>query len=230
MLTVQGLVAGYGGAPALAGVDLTVAPGEVVAVLGRNGAGRSTLARALMGLAPASGRADWQGRPLLGLPPHAVARLGVGYVPETRDVFPTLTVHENLTLGLKGRRPGRWRHDDMYALFPALGQRRQLPAGCLSGGEQQQLALARTLMGEPGLFIADEPTEGLAPRVVTQIAAFLRRLQDEGVALLLIEQKLRLALDLADRVLVMGQGRIVFSGTPAMLAADAAVQRQWLQP
>ena len=228
-LQVQGLTAGYGGAPVLQDVNLQVAPGEVLALLGRNGSGRSTLARALMGLIPANGQITWQGQALHGLPPHQRARAGVGYVSESRDVFPRLSVRHNLLLG---EQPGQ-RHrpqalDDALALFPALARRLHTPAGVLSGGEQQMLALARCWIGQPRLMLIDEPTEGLAPQVVAQLAQALQHFQAQGVAIVLIEQKSQLALTVASRCAVMGHGRLVFDGTPDQLLADEALQREWL--
>lgn len=227
LLQVQDLRAGYGKSQVLHGVGFDVRAGEILALLGRNGAGRSTCAKAIMGLVAAQGAVHWRGQPILGRAPWQIARLGLGYVPEDRAVFPRLTVHQNLRLGLKTP-PGRWREDDMYALFPALKARQHTGAGLLSGGEQQMLTLCRTLMGDPALVLIDEPTEGLAPRLAVQVGHCLRALRGQGVAVLLIEQKLGIALDIADRVLVMGQGRIVFEGTPAALRANAAVQREWL--
>jgi branched-chain amino acid transport system ATP-binding protein len=227
MLEVRQLVAGYGQGQVLNGVDLRVAPGEVVALLGRNGAGRSTLAKALVGLVPAQGSARWKGRELLGLAPFEVARSGVGYVPESRDAFPHLSVRDNLLLG-RQRRAGRWDFDAVYHWFPRLKEREHTPAGRLSGGEQQMLALARTLMGSPALLILDEPTEGLAPSMVEQVADVLRSLRAEGVAILLIEQKLSIAFSVSDRVALMGHGRVVFDGLPQALAADQGLQDEWL--
>ena len=227
MLEVQGLVAGYGQGRVLDGVHLRVAPGEVVALLGRNGSGRSTLAKALMGLVPAQGSARWRSHELLGLAPFAVARAGVGYVPESRDAFPHLSVRENLLLG-RQRRAGRWDFDAVYHWFPLLREREHTPAGRLSGGEQQMLSLARTLMGDPGLLILDEPTEGLAPAMVEQVADVLRSLRAEGVAVLLIEQKLAIALAVSDRAAVMGHGRVVFDGPPGALVADRRVVDEWI--
>lgn len=230
MLCVRGLHAYYGPSHVLHGVDLEVQPGEIVALLGRNGSGRSTTAKAIMGLVQARGTVQWQGRELLGLAPHAIARLGVGYVPESRDVFAGLSVDQNLLLGRKpGQRQGRWQADDMYRLFPALRERRDAPAGVLSGGEQQMLTLCRTLMGDPALVLVDEPTEGLAPMLVGQVGHFLRALRAQGVSVLLVEQKLAIALDVADRVLVMGHGSIVFQGTPGQLQADDRIRREWLE-
>ncbi len=230
MLLVRGLHAFYGSSQVLRGVDFDVRPGEIVALLGRNGSGRSTTAKAVMGLVQARGTVQWQGQDLLGLPPHAIARRGVGYVPESRDVFPGLTVHQNLLLGRKpGQRQARWQAEDLYRLFPALVPRRDTPAGVLSGGEQQMLTLARTLMGDPSLVLVDEPTEGLAPRLVAQVGGFLQALRAQGVSVLLVEQKLSIALEVADRVLVMGRGSIVFQGTPGQLQADARIRREWLE-
>lgn len=230
MLTVRGLEAGYGARPVLHGVDLEVAPGEIVALLGRNGSGRSTTAKALMGLLSARGSVRWNGVELLGRPAHQIARAGLGYVPESRDIFPTLSVAENLRLGERPR-PGtrRWTTTELLARFPRLAERAQAPAGVLSGGEQQMLTLARTLVGDPELLIVDEPTEGLAPLVLAQVAELLAEARRRGVGVLLVEQKLAIALQIADRCLVMGHGRIVFAGTPAALAADGGVRREWLE-
>ncbi len=230
LLEVRSLRAWHGATPVLHGVDLRVGAGECVALLGRNGAGRSTLLRALMGMVRAEGSARLHDEELLGRRPFEVARLGLGYVPESRDVFPTLTVRENLLMGEKPgrRRASRWRVDELFALFPLLREREHAPAGVLSGGEQQMLALARTLMGDPDLLMADEPTEGLAPRMVEQVAALFTEVRRRGVAILLVEQKGAIALELAARCLVMGRGQVVFEGTPAQLRADHEVQRQWL--
>lgn len=233
MLTIHNLTAGYGAgdgqSQVLRGVSLRVLPGQVVALLGRNGSGRSTLAKAIFGLVAAQGSITWRGRELIGQRTFDIARAGLGYVPESRDVFPDLTVAQNLLLGQKlGAKAGGWQQADLLALFPQLQQRLNVKAGVLSGGEQQMLALSRTLMGNPELIVIDEPTEGLAPQLVAQVGALLTTLKARGVAVLLIEQKLTIALDVADSCLVMGQGRVVFDGTPAALLADAAVQRAWL--
>lgn len=230
MLELQQVQAFYGATQVLRGVDLTVQPGEIVALLGRNGAGRSTTARAIMGLVQARGSVRWRGAELIGRLPYEIARAGLGYVPESRDIFPRLTVHQNLLLGQKpGQSRQRWGFDDMYRLFPQLKAREHTEGGLLSGGEQQMLTLCRTLMGDPELLIVDEPTEGLAPQLVDQVRQFLRALQERGVSVLLIEQKLTMALDIANRCLVMGQGRIVFDGSPGGLLADAAMRQEWLQ-
>ena len=232
MLRVRELHAFYGRSHVLRGVDFDIAPGEIVGLLGRNGSGRSTTARALMGLVEAQGSAIWAQQELVGRAPHAIARLGVGYVPESRDVFPTLTVRQNLLLGERPpREPGvrRWSLDDMYALFPRLKAREHTPAGVLSGGEQQMLTLCRTLLGHPGLVLIDEPTEGLAPQVVQEVSRFLQVLRSQGVSVLLIEQKLAIALEVCDRVLVMGHGRIVHEGPAQGLLHEARVRQEWLE-
>ena len=231
MLEIDKLHAWYGQSHVLHGVALTVGAGEIVALLGRNGSGRSTTAKAVMGLVRCEGSIRWQGREVIGRPAFEMAQLGLGYVPESRDVFPTLTVEQNLLLGQKRRppRPPRWGLADMYALFPRLKERQHTAAGVLSGGEQQMLTLCRTLMGDPALILIDEPTEGLAPQIVAQVSAYLQALKARGVSVLLIEQKLSIALDISDRCLVMGHGRIVFDGPPGQLMADAGVRREWLE-
>jgi branched-chain amino acid transport system ATP-binding protein len=232
MLQVRALHAGYGRGQVLQAVDLVVRSGEIVALLGRNGSGRSTLLKAVMGLVAARGSVRWQGREILGLPPHRIAQLGVGYVPEGREVFATLTVVQNLALGRKrgmNAAAPRWSDDALFELFPALAERRRVPAGVLSGGEQQMLALARTLAGDPRLILVDEPTEGLAPRVVEQVARCLQRLRADGVAVLLAEQKLNLALDVADRCALLGHGAVVFEGTPSQLRSAQVLRREWLE-
>lgn len=229
MLQVHGLQAYYGKSHVLHGVDLSVGQGEIVSLLGRNGVGRSTTAKAIMGLVDCTGRVIFRGRDLAGLPAHRIARAGIGYVPESRDVFPGLTVAENLVLGLKGRRAGRWTFDDMYGLFPLLREREGTLAGVLSGGEQQMLTLARTMMGDPELVIIDEPTEGLAPQLVAMVAEFLRALQRRGISVLLIEQKLTIALDVSQRLYVMGHGQMVFAGTPEELRRNRLIRQEWLE-
>ena len=170
MLHIHELHAYYGKSHVLQGVSFDMAQGEIVALLGRNGSGRSTTAKAIMGLVKTQGQVDWKGRSIVGLAPHKVAQLGIGYVPENRDIFPRLTVQQNLLLGIKpGQKGGRWSMDDMYDLFPRLKERAKVEAGQLSGGEQQMLTLCRTLMGDPDLIIVDEPTEGLAPLIVDQV-------------------------------------------------------------
>ncbi|MDP1685575.1 ABC transporter ATP-binding protein [Hydrogenophaga sp.] len=230
MLDIQDLHAYYGKSHVLHGVQFSVGKGEIVALLGRNGSGRSTTAKAIMGLVDATGSVAWQGKPILGKKPFEIAHLGIGHVPENRDIFPKLTVHQNLLLGQKGKGIGaRWSFDDMYAMFPRLKEREHTEAGVLSGGEQQMLTLCRTLMGDPDLIIIDEPTEGLAPKIVELVAEYLQTLKSRGVSVLLIEQKLTIALSISDRVLVMGHGSIVFQGTPETLRSDAQIRKEWLE-
>jgi branched-chain amino acid transport system ATP-binding protein len=230
MLTVRDLHAYYGKSHILQGVNLEVRAGEIVSLLGRNGVGRSTTCKAIMGLVEPVGEVLWKGKSLVGLRPDQIAHAGIGYVPEDRQVFPTLTVRQNLELGQKrAGRFGRWSFDDMFTLFPHLRERQDNLAGVLSGGEQQMLTMGRTLMGDPELVIIDEPTEGLAPMLVTQVGRFLDEIAHRGVSILLVEQKLTIALKISHRVYVMGHGRIVFDGTPADLAANAAVRKENLE-
>ncbi len=230
MLRVQGLNAFYGKSHVLHGVDFQVGDGEILALLGRNGSGRSTTAKAIMGLVDAQGSVQWNGQEVLGKKPYQIAQLGLGYVPENRDIFPRLTVHQNLMLGEKsGAKNPRWRFEDMYTLFPRLRERAQVEAGLLSGGEQQMLTLCRTLMGDPDLVIIDEPTEGLAPKIVELVAGFLQALRARGLSVLLIEQKLTIAMQISDSCLVMGHGSVVFQGTPSALQSNAAVRKEWLE-
>jgi len=230
MLHIDNLHAFYGKSHVLHGVSFEVQPGEIVSLLGRNGSGRSTTARAIMGLVECKGALKFKDTPLTDKKAYQIAHLGIGYVPENRDIFPKLTVHQNLLLGQKGKGEGsRWSFDDMYAMFPRLKEREHTEAGVLSGGEQQMLTLCRTLMGDPDLIIIDEPTEGLAPKIVELVGQYLKTLKERGVSVLLIEQKLTIAMDISDRVLVMGHGSIVFTGTPEELRADAYTRREWLE-
>lgn len=230
LLRIAGLQAWYGQSHVLHGVSLEVARGEIVSILGRNGAGRSTLLKAVMGQVRSTGEIDFEERSLAGLATYAIAQRGVGYVPESRDVFPALTVQQNLLLGRKsGPVPDDgWREEEVLTLFPSLERRYKVAAGALSGGEQQMLALGRALMGNPRLLLIDEPTEGLSPQMVGQVAHYLELLRQRQVAVLLIEQKQALALELSQRVYVMGRGEMVFHGTPVQLAADQALQQEWL--
>jgi branched-chain amino acid transport system ATP-binding protein len=230
MLKLTDLHAFYGKSHVLHGVQFEVGAGEIVSLLGRNGSGRSTTVKAIMGLVDSTGSVRWREQEILGKKAFEIARLGLGYVPENRDIFPTLTVHHNLQLGEKrnGKTP-RWSPDDMYRLFPRLQERQHTAAGVLSGGEQQMLTLARTLMGDPDLIMIDEPTEGLAPKIVDLVAEYLRELQRRGISVLLVEQKLTIALEVSQRCLVMGHGQIVFEGTPQSLRANAGIRREWLE-
>jgi len=230
MLKVENLHAFYGKSHVLHGVHFEVGQGEIVALLGRNGSGRSTTAKAIMGMVDCTGTVDWKGKHTLGMKPYEIAHLGIGYVPENRDIFPKLTVHQNLMLGMKSaRQTGRWSFNDMYDMFPRLKERQHTEAGVLSGGEQQMLTLCRTLMGDPDLIIIDEPTEGLAPKIVELVGQYLQKLKERGISVLLIEQKLTIAMAISDRALVMGHGSIVFHGTPDSLRADAYIRKEWLE-
>ncbi len=230
MLAVSDLHAFYGKSHILQGVSLGVGEGEIVSLLGRNGVGRSTTIKAIMGDVRAQGSVRFRGEEIGGLPPYVIARKGLGYVPENRDIFPTLTVRQNLLLGMKNpRRPGRWTIDDMFRLFPVLGERADQPGAVLSGGEQQMLTMCRTLVGDPHLIMIDEPTEGLAPMLVRQVADLLVEIAQRGVAILLVEQKLTIALTISRRVYVMGHGRVVFEGMPDDLRRNDAVRKEWLE-
>jgi branched-chain amino acid transport system ATP-binding protein len=230
MLAVSDLHAFYGKSHILHGVSLRVDEGEIVSLLGRNGVGRSTTIKAIMGDVRAQGSVRFRDEEIGGRPPYVIARKGLGYVPENRDIFPTLTVRQNLLLGMKNpRRPGRWSMDDVFRLFPLLRERADAPGAVLSGGEQQMLTICRTLMGDPHLIMIDEPTEGLAPMLVQQVAGLLIEVAQRGVAILLVEQKLTIALTISRRVYVMGRGRVVFEGTPQDLRANEAVRKEWLE-
>jgi branched-chain amino acid transport system ATP-binding protein len=230
MLAVSELHAYYGKSHILHGVTLTVGEGEIVSLLGRNGVGRSTTIKAIMGDVHASGSVRFRDEELIGLAPYVIARKGLGYVPENRDIFPTLTVRQNLLLGMKNpRAAGRWTMDDMFALFPVLRERADAPGAVLSGGEQQMLTMCRTLMGDPHLIMIDEPTEGLAPMLVQQVARLLTEIAQRGIAILLVEQKLTIALTISHRVYVMGHGRVVFEGTPDDLRHNDGVRKEWLE-
>ncbi len=230
MLELRDVHAFYGKSHILHGVTMDVKPGEIVSLLGRNGSGRSTTVKAIMGLVDTRGHVSWNGQQLIGQKPFEIAHRGIGYVPESRDIFPKLTVHQNLMLGEK-RAGGktRWNFDDMYSMFPRLRERQHTAAGVLSGGEQQMLTLCRTLMGDPDLIMIDEPTEGLAPKIVELVAQYLKTLKNRGVSVLLVEQKLTIALEISERCYVMGHGHIVFEGSPAKLRADADIRKEWLE-
>jgi len=228
VLEVEDLHAFYGKSHILHGVHFSVGRGEIVSLLGRNGVGRSTTIKAVMGQVAARGSVTFKGEQLMGMKPFDIARKGLGYVPEDRAIFASLTVRQNLMLGVK-RAQGRWRMEDMFELFPRLKERVDTAAGVLSGGEQQMLTLCRTLMGDPELVMIDEPTEGLAPKVVAQVGDFLAAIKERGISILLIEQKLAIALDISQRLYVMGHGRIVFEGTPQDLRGNEGVRREWLE-
>ena len=230
LLKIDGLHAYYGKSHVLHGVHMEVKAGEITALLGRNGSGRSTTAKAIMGLVDAQGSMLWRDQQILGKKTYEIAHLGIGYVPESRDIFPTLTVEQNLYLGQKStRKAGRWSLEDMYQMFPRLKERQHMLAGVMSGGEQQMLTLCRTLMGDPDLIIIDEPTEGLAPKIVELVAQYLKELKRRGISVLLIEQKLTIAMEISDQCMVMGHGSIVFTGTPAQLRNDSYIRKEWLE-
>jgi branched-chain amino acid transport system ATP-binding protein len=230
MLEVQDLHAFYGKSHILHGVDMSIDAGEVVSLLGRNGVGRSTTVKAIMGEVPPRGSIKFKGDNIAGLPSYRIAQLGLGYVPENRDIFPGLTVRQNLMLGIKSTRtPGKWRLEGMLQMFPNLATRADTAAGVLSSGEKQMLTICRTLMGDPELVMIDEPTEGLAPMIVQQVGDLIAEIARRGVAILLVEQKLSIAMRISHRVYVMGHGQIVFEGTPAELKANQTVCREWLE-
>ena len=234
MLQLNQLHAYYGKSHILHGVDMKIGEGEIVALLGRNGSGRSTTVKTIMGLVHGEGSVTFRDHEILGHHAFDIAHRGIGYVPENRDIFPKLTVEQNLMLGEKGRKRSdkskpRWSFGDMYTMFPRLKERQHTEAGVLSGGEQQMLTLCRTLMGDPDLIMIDEPTEGLAPKIVELVAQYLKTLKDRGVSVLLVEQKLTIALSISERCYVMGHGTIVFEGTPAALRANAEIRKEWLE-
>jgi branched-chain amino acid transport system ATP-binding protein len=226
MLAVRGLHAYYGRAHILADVALEAARGEVVALLGRNGAGKSTTLKSIMGwVRPQRGEIVFEGRRIDRLPTWRIARSGLGYVPEDRRIFTELSVMENLDVGRRGE---GWTPEKLFALFPNLAEAKDRPAGKISGGEQQMLAIARTLMGNPSCILLDEPSEGLAPLIVDQMAAAIRQLKSSGVSVLLSEQNLRFAGAVADRAYVIEKGRTRFAGTMAELMADEAARARYL--
>ena len=230
MLEVVDLHAFYGKSHILQGVSFSVGENEVVSLLGRNGVGRSTTTMAIMGMVRAQGSVRFQGRELIGLPAHEIARHGVGIVPESRAIFPTLTVRENLMIGMKTKnQTGRWSVEATFEMFPNLKTRADTMAGVLSGGEQQMLSICRTLMGNPDLVMVDEPTEGLAPQMVEQVGRLLKAIAQQGISILLVEQKLQIAMRISHRVLVMGHGQIVFTGTPQKLMENKNIQKEWIE-
>jgi branched-chain amino acid transport system ATP-binding protein len=230
LMSTRDLHAFYGKSHILQGVDIEVRPGEIVSVLGRNGGGRSTMLKAIMGDIEVQGSVRFQGEEMVGLQPYQIARRGLGYVPENRDVFGDLTVRENLLMGEKrGSAKDPWTIAQMFDLFPRLRERVDAPAGVLSGGEQQMLTICRTLMGNPTLIMIDEPTEGLAPMMVELVGQLIRRIAERGTAVLLVEQKLTIALEISRRLYVMGHGRIVFEGSPDELKANRGMRQEWLE-
>ncbi|MBJ6371699.1 ABC transporter ATP-binding protein [Sedimentitalea arenosa] len=232
MLEVQDMHAFYGKSHILQGVNMNIQEGEIVALLGRNGVGRSTTCKAIMGEVPPEGVVRFKGHDIAGKKAFEIANLGVGYVPENRDIFPGLTTRQNLILGLKpGQKDGtgRWSMEDMFDLFENLRNRADVEASVLSGGEQQMLTMCRTLMGDPDFIMIDEPTEGLSPQMTQKVAELLQEIARRGIATLLVEQKLSIAMDIAHRVYVMGHGQVVFEGTPAELRGREDVRKEWLE-
>jgi branched-chain amino acid transport system ATP-binding protein len=230
MIEVKDLHAYYGSSHILQGVNLEVNEGEIVSLLGRNGVGRSTTCKTIMGLVPPQGSIMYQGQEIAGLKPHLIARQGIGFVPEDRWIFPGLTVLQNLELGLKSRKDnGRWSFKDVFRLFPKLGERSNVNGGLISGGEQQMLTICRTLMGDPDFIMIDEPTEGLAPKLVEQVGILIEEIAQRGISVLLVEQKLNIALKISQRLYIMGHGQIVFEGSPDDLKADESIRKEWLE-
>lgn len=232
MLDITDMHAFYGKSHILQGVSMTIAEGEIVALLGRNGVGRSTTCKAIMGEVAPQGVVRFKGQDIAGRKAYEIANLGIGYVPENRDIFPGLTTRQNLNLGLKPRQKdgaGRWSMQDMFDMFSNLANRADVEASVLSGGEQQMLTMCRTLMGDPDLIMIDEPTEGLSPQMVQRVADLLQEIARRRVAILLVEQKLAIALDIAHRVYVMGHGQMVFEGTPAELKTRDDIRKEWLE-
>lgn len=230
MLEVKDLHAYYGKSHILQGVNFSVAEGEIVSLLGRNGVGRSTTVKTIMGEVAPQGSILFKGEEIAGRKSFEIAHLGLGYVPENRDIFPTLTVRQNLQLGMKqAGKEGRWSMDEMFAMFPNLAERADVHGGVLSGGEQQMLCMCRTLMGDPDMIMIDEPTEGLAPKIVEQVGSLLREIANRGIAILLVEQKLTIAMQISHRVYVMGHGQVVWEGTPQELKTADAIRSEWLE-
>jgi len=230
MLEVKDLHAYYGKSHILQGVSFTVQEGEIVSLLGRNGVGRSTTIKTIMGEVAPQGTIIFKGKEIAGKPSYEIANLGLGYVPENRDIFPTLTVRENLLLGMKGATSsGRWSIGEVFDMFPNLGARADVHGGVLSGGEQQMLCMCRTLMGDPDMIMIDEPTEGLAPKVVEQVGTLLQEIANRGVAILLVEQKLSIAMKISQRVYVMGHGQVVYEGDPQSLLGSESIRKEWLE-
>jgi branched-chain amino acid transport system ATP-binding protein len=230
ILQVRDLHAYYGKSHILQGVTIDVGAGEVVSLLGRNGVGRSTTVKAIMGEVAPKGSIRFRNQEIAGLSSHRIARLGLGYVPEHRDIFPTLTVRQNLALGMKHpTREGKWKQAHMLEMFPNLARRADSMAGVLSGGEKQMLTICRTLMGDPELVMIDEPTEGLAPLIIKQVGELIAEIARRGVSILLVEQKLSIAMDISDRIYVMGHGKVVFEGSPSELRTNSDMRREWLE-
>jgi branched-chain amino acid transport system ATP-binding protein len=230
MLQIRGLHGYYGKSHILQGIDIDVAEGEIVSLLGRNGVGRSTMIKAIMGEVEPHGSIMFKGEEIAGCKTHEIARRGIGYVPEDRGIFPTMTVEQNLLLGMKkANQSGRWSIEDMYEMFPNLRARADNLGDVLSGGEKQMLTMCRTLMGDPSLIMIDEPTEGLAPKLIEQVGKLLEKMAERGLSILLVEQKLTIALKISHRIYIMGHGKIVFEGTPEDLRNNDDIRKEWLE-
>jgi branched-chain amino acid transport system ATP-binding protein len=230
MLTIKDLHAYYGRSHILQGVNLHIEKGEIVSLLGRNGVGRSTTCKAIIGLVPAQGSILYQSQEMIGLKPHVIARRGIGFVPEDRWIFPSLTVLQNLQLGMKKKNhEGRWSIENFFEMFPNLKARRDVHGGLISGGEKQMLTICRTLMGDPDFIMIDEPTEGLAPMLVEQMGHLIEEIARRGISVLLVEQKLSIALKISQRLYIMGHGGIVFEGTPEDLRTNQSIRKEWLE-
>ncbi len=230
MLKISDLHAYYGKSHILRGVNINIGKGEIIALLGRNGVGRSTLVKSIMGLVPITGSIIYKNNEILGNATHNIALKGIGYVPENRDVFPTLTVRENLLLGVKDKNAKtEWTIEEMFSLFPNLKERADVSASAISGGEQQMLTICRCLMGNPEFMMIDEPTEGLSPYMKKTVVELLKKIASKGVSILLVEQKLTVCLKLASKVYLMGHGEIVFEGTPEELNKNDTIRKEWLE-
>jgi len=230
MLDIKDLNAFYGKSHILRGVNLNIEKGEIVSLLGRNGVGRSTLVKAIMGLVQPQGSIKFLGEEISGMPSHTIALKGIGYVPENRDIFPTLTVKENLLLGVKDTKvKGQWDLNELFKMFPNLKERQDVMGGSISGGEQQMLTMCRCLMGDPAFMMIDEPTEGLSPQMVEKVSDLLKQIASKGISILLVEQKLTIALKLSSKVYLMGHGEMVFEGTPKELEKNTKIRKEWLE-
>lgn len=230
MLEVKDLHAYYGRSHILQGVNLKIGTNEIVSLLGRNGVGRSTFCKTIMGLVAPRGSIIFQGEEITGCKPHTIAHKGIGFVPEDRWIFPGLTVLQNLQLGMKARKAqGRWTLADVFKMFPRLEERSNVQGGLISGGEQQMLTICRTLMGNPNFIMIDEPTEGLAPKMIEQVGQLIEEIAQRGISVLLVEQKLNIALKISRRLYIMGHGQVVFEGTPEDLISDEAIRKEWLE-
>ena len=230
MLEIENLNAYYGKSHILQGINLSVNEGEIVSLLGRNGVGRSTVIKSIMGMVKTDGSIKFEGKQILNLPIHEIANAGIGYVSENRDIFPDLTVYENLELGKKNNDSKiKWDIEELFDLFPNLKNRIDVLGGVLSGGEQQMLTICRSLMGCPKLIMIDEPTEGLSPQMVEKVSDLLKQIASKGISILLVEQKLTIALKLSSKVYLMGHGEMVFEGTPKELEKNTKIRKEWLE-